>query len=616
VDSLGIVYGLELNLHRVYKITPTGPTTADIALLAGSTEGYADGQGSAARFNFHPQSGLCVDRFGNVYVGEFNNGSVRKITPSGLVSTIAGNGTNAASTGAETNTQLYEPGGVFVTTNGVVYVATATSIRKISPVDASLANAGNNDVFVVKYNSAGTLLWSSRLGGVGDDQSYAIITDSSGNIFVCGGFPSSLTVYNADGSVFTTLTPVGTMDVFIVKYNTSGTPSWVKTITQNSTQFSFYSYMDSLGNLFITGSTIGINSYDTNGTLRFSIGGTAVTPTTDSSGNLFVATTNAIMKYNASGTFLWSASCGGDFNNLNLGSNGDVFVYGQYTSSTTTIRSSNSSLFSTLTNSMNGKNDLFLAKYNTNGICQWVTRIGGVNDEFGVSRPKIDLNGNVFIRGIYMSGTATIYNADGSVHTTLALSGDRDAMFMKYNINGTCQWASRIVSTGTDQSSDFALDANGNLYVCGNVYGLNSSYYNGDGSIFPKTVTGNFYVGNVIKYNTSGTIQWISYIYDTDLSAPNSLEMYVDTSGNIFVGFYSYVNTIITNANGSVFTKTTGIGINDLFVVKYNNDGIVQWVKKLGGNNNDYQMRLTGDPSGNIAVSVRTESNPLTIRVE
>lgn len=130
VDSSGIIYVTDNQLHRVYKIIPTGPASADIALLAGSTAGYVNGQGSAAQFNFSIESGICVDAFGNVYVGDTNNGSVRKISPSGNVITISGNGT----VGPDSATQLNYPGTPIVDLNDVLYVATASSVRKLTPV--------------------------------------------------------------------------------------------------------------------------------------------------------------------------------------------------------------------------------------------------------------------------------------------------------------------------------------------------------------------------------------------------------------------------------------------------------------------------------------------------
>ena len=128
---MGIIYALEPQLHNVYKITPTGPTTADIALLAGgSIGGYVNGQGSIARFNVISDSGICVDAFGNVYVGDSANGSVRKISPSGNVITIAGNGT----LGTDSATQLFYPRAPIIDANGVLYVPTEMSVRKLTPV--------------------------------------------------------------------------------------------------------------------------------------------------------------------------------------------------------------------------------------------------------------------------------------------------------------------------------------------------------------------------------------------------------------------------------------------------------------------------------------------------
>ena len=74
-------------------------------------------------------------------------------------------------------------------------------------------NAGNSDLFVVKYNSSGTKQWTKQMGSSSRDYDYGVATDSSGNVFVAGFTHGGL-----DGN-----TSAGSTDLFVVKYNSSGT---------------------------------------------------------------------------------------------------------------------------------------------------------------------------------------------------------------------------------------------------------------------------------------------------------------------------------------------------------------------------------------------------------
>ena len=92
MDVNGIIY-LSTAANAIYKLTPGGV----ISVLAGSGTGYSNGTGSSAQFNY--PTGLVTDIAGNVYVADVYNHSIRKITPTGLVSTLAGTGSAGAADG-------------------------------------------------------------------------------------------------------------------------------------------------------------------------------------------------------------------------------------------------------------------------------------------------------------------------------------------------------------------------------------------------------------------------------------------------------------------------------------------------------------------------------------
>ncbi|MCX7804926.1 MAG: PKD domain-containing protein [Planctomycetota bacterium] len=142
LDSSGNIYVADTYNNTIRKITPAGVVTT-LAGQAG-TPGSDDGTGSAARFNV--PSGVAVDSGGNVYVADTGNHTVRKITPAGVVTTLAGQaGAPGSDDGTGSAARFNLPSGMVVDATGNVYVADESNhtIRKIAPNAAVTTPAGH-----------------------------------------------------------------------------------------------------------------------------------------------------------------------------------------------------------------------------------------------------------------------------------------------------------------------------------------------------------------------------------------------------------------------------------------------------------------------------------------
>ncbi|MDR2482474.1 MAG: hypothetical protein LBD08_02450, partial [Treponema sp.] len=131
LDSAGTIYVADSSRHRIQKVM--AGVLAEI-IAGDGTSGFADGTGTAARFNY--PSDIVADSVGNLYVADTYNNCIRKITPAGVVSTIAGDSTQGANDGTGTAAQFNWPTGLAIDSAGAIYVADTRNhrIRKITPV--------------------------------------------------------------------------------------------------------------------------------------------------------------------------------------------------------------------------------------------------------------------------------------------------------------------------------------------------------------------------------------------------------------------------------------------------------------------------------------------------
>ena len=177
IDSGGSIYVADTNNHVIRKITPAGVMTT-FAGVAGSN-GIDDGPLGTARF-YWPW-GVATDRSGNVYVADTWSSTIRKITPPGIVTTVAGlAGTRGSTDGKGAAARFEYPSAVAVDRNGNIYVADTANntVRKITP-DGTVQT------------------FAERVGAS------SVATDDGGNVYVADMKASTIEKITVDGTVTT-----------------------------------------------------------------------------------------------------------------------------------------------------------------------------------------------------------------------------------------------------------------------------------------------------------------------------------------------------------------------------------------------------------------------------
>ena len=172
VDASGNVFVSDQNNHTIRKITPSGLVTTFAGQVG--APGAVDATGTAASFNY--PRGLCIDGSGNIYVADFFNHSIRKITPAGVVTTVAGTGLSGNVDATGTSASFNRPSGVCIDGAGNLFVADQLNhrIRKITlPAGVVTTYAGSTFGFADATSTAAKF-----------NLPYGVCADAAGIVYV------------------------------------------------------------------------------------------------------------------------------------------------------------------------------------------------------------------------------------------------------------------------------------------------------------------------------------------------------------------------------------------------------------------------------------------------
>jgi sugar lactone lactonase YvrE len=189
-DAIGNIYVADSHNNLIRKISLEGIVTT---LAGNGSVGSSDGRGDTASF-FNP-GGVAVDKNGNVYVADTHNSLIRKISPDGFVTTLAGKRIYKSAPGTDSTIRFDNPTGIATDGDGNVYVADWANdlIRKISPAGKVTNLAGNND--------------RGSRDGIGSSASFylpgGLAIDSAGNIYVADTYNNMIRRISPQGVVTT-----------------------------------------------------------------------------------------------------------------------------------------------------------------------------------------------------------------------------------------------------------------------------------------------------------------------------------------------------------------------------------------------------------------------------
>jgi uncharacterized delta-60 repeat protein len=427
------------------------------------------------------------------------------------------------------------------------------------------------DYATVCYNTSGVQQWATIYdNAIGDNRATNIGIDAAGNLYVTGQSDVGTTAVN--------------YDITTLKYNSAGVQQWISTYSGTALNDDIPTgfYVNSAGNIFITGSTdsdatatVSNNyislKYASAGTLQWSKTYTSTSSSNDVSkaiiedafGNVIVTGSSetipekdgVTVKYNTSGVAQWTKifNEGGDnsdkSNAMAMDSAGNTFIAGSVVEYGT-------------------DKNFALQKISTAGVTSWIKTTNGtsVGSSDSAQAVIVDPTGAIYVAGYtHNKGSAT------------------DMTIAKYDTNGNQIWINNYdFITESDRATAIGLDSSNNVYVTGRSDSDTSNLISNDDIV-------------TLKYSSSGVLIWSKRYNGTANLSDIGRAMKVTPAGNV------YIVGRVANANN-----------NDIAVLKYNASGVQQWISFYNGGGNDEAFFMDIDSNENVYVTGNSENSTLT----
>lgn len=434
------------------------------------------------------------------------------------------------------------------------------------PGAGSFNMIGENYIFNSKLDSSGNFVWSNSAGASSSILPKSITTDLSGNVYVTGIFHGTVD-FDAGPSVKTLSTAPTDFsgDVFIAKFNSSGSLTWVKQIGDLYSDFSTSIIVNSSGYIYTIGGFRGTVDFNP-GPGTFNLEGSLAYP------NPF------IIKLSPNGNFVWAkalvdSSIFALANSITLDGSQNIIIAGKH----------NQDPFINMSQA-------FLRKLNPSGSTLWTHIYGGGWSE--ACAVKTNAVGDIYISGNF-SGNVDF--DPGSGFYNLNSPVNYDIFISKLSGAGNLIWAKQLEgSTYYHSTNSIAIDGLNQLHIAGS-FSDTVDFDTGPGinNLIPLDDDD----GYVCKYDDAGNLIWAKQFKGYDYENVQSIAL--DDFGNVYSAG-SFSNTDFDPGPGTFTLNSIGVADRDGFISKLDSAGNFVWALQLGGSKDDLVTSIAIDPSANI----------------
>jgi|GEM_PF-1863462 len=460
---------------------------------------------------------------------------------------------------------------------------------------------GESDVFLIKYDNNGAMVWSTYFGGTGADKAFCLKLSKTNKLYICGSTNSPNAISTA-GSMQAAL--AGETDGFIACFDTDGKLSWSTYFGGTSSDEARGVDVDEDGNIIIAGNT----------------SSTGISSGTDYQKTLGGLSDGFILKLDATGNKVWSTYYGGTEIDSCKGvaiQNGYYIVVAGSTKSTKKISTTGA-----YQDTLGGLTDAYVASFLTNGDLLWGTYFGGKKDDWA-NDVICDSHGNVIVTGHTQStnGIAT----DSAYQRFLSGLKFGGAFVAKFNSFGEIQYATYYGgSKDFDYGNALVCDNSDSYIMVGSTKNKSANSKIASQGAWQDTLRGE-YDAFAVKFNENNERIWGTY-YGGD-SVDLATCAAVDSLNNVYFGGKTFspgsissTNTLNTAPDGFI-GKLSGVG-NVMFNILSNDTSVFPLKVTLrykAPGSKTYEVKLTQTVADSLAFIIYDtpkEMGQYAIRVE